>query len=351
MLHRAVREGWPQLAEAVRLPPRVHEEVRRYLACGDVRRGFTVVRCDDCAESSLVAFSCKTRGWCPSCGARRAHETALHLDEVLPCVGLRQWTLSVPFALRFLLVKEPKLLRRLERRLVEAVFRWQRRRAKELGATGRRVGGAVFFTQLFGSALQLQPHLHGLVAEGVWNDGVFMELPPPSPEEVEGVLERALAQLLPDFEARGAAWPEDEYEALQAKSAQLRLPLDDDAAPARRGRLAVKMGFSLHADTAVTANDRGGLVRLARYGARGPIAESGLSRREDGRYAYETKRGVTLVLTASQLVKRLIALIVPKRLHLTNFHGVLAPAAATRRAQHRRSPRAHPAARAARSRR
>jgi hypothetical protein len=114
----------------------------------------------------------------------------------------------VPFGLRLLLVKEPKLLRKVERRLMEAIFRWQRRRAKGLGAIGKRMGGAVCFTQLFGSALQLQPHLHGLVAEGVWNDGVFMELPPPSPEEVEAVLERALAQLLPDFESRGVAWPE-----------------------------------------------------------------------------------------------------------------------------------------------
>ena len=84
VLHRAVREGWPSVAEAIRLPPRVHEEVRRYLCCGLLRHGFTVARCDDCRESVLIAFSCKTRGWCPSCGARRAHETALHLDEVLP---------------------------------------------------------------------------------------------------------------------------------------------------------------------------------------------------------------------------------------------------------------------------
>lgn len=35
---------------------------------------------------------------------------------------------------------------------------------------------------------------------------------------------------------------------------------------------------------------------MCRYGARGPIAEARLSRRDDGRYAYETKKGVTLVL-------------------------------------------------------
>ncbi len=135
----------------MRLPPRVHEEVR---------------------QSQLVAFSCKSRAWCPSCGARRAHETAQHLGEVLPHVPYRQWTLALPFGLRFLLVKEPKLLRLVERRLVESIFRWQRRRARALGARGKRLGGAVCFAQLFGSVFQLSPHLQLLAAEGVWSDVV-----------------------------------------------------------------------------------------------------------------------------------------------------------------------------------
>lgn len=44
--------------------------------------------------------------------------------------------------------------------------------------------------------------MHLLAAEGVWNDGVFVELPPPAPEEVEVILKRALTQLLPDPESR-----------------------------------------------------------------------------------------------------------------------------------------------------
>ncbi len=35
-------------------------------------------------------------------------------------------------------------------------------------------------------------------------------------------------------------------------------------------------------------------------------------------------------MSSAQLMKRLIALIVPKGLHLTNFHGVFAPAAPAR---------------------
>ncbi len=178
MLHRAVREGWPRVvataAERGGLPKRVHEEVRRYLQCGVLRYGFALAKCDSCDESELIAFSCKTRGWCPSCAARRAHETSAHLLEVLPRVGYRQWTLTLPRALRWAAVKDVRLLRRVERAVVRAIWRWQRRRARELGAAGEAKTGAVSFVQLFSSVLALQPHLHILVPEGVWSQGDFV---------------------------------------------------------------------------------------------------------------------------------------------------------------------------------
>jgi hypothetical protein len=92
-LHRAVREGWAavdaQATEGNGLPRRIRQEVQRYLACGDVRRGFAQAKCDACQQSTLVAFSCKQRGLCPSCGARRSHEAALHCEEVLPEAAYR----------------------------------------------------------------------------------------------------------------------------------------------------------------------------------------------------------------------------------------------------------------------
>ncbi len=60
----------------------------------------------------LLAFSCKKRGFCLSCGARRMAETAALLtDEILPERPLRQWVLSLPIALRFLLATDPDALR------------------------------------------------------------------------------------------------------------------------------------------------------------------------------------------------------------------------------------------------
>ena len=62
-------------------------------------------------------------------------------------------------AARFQVVKQPALLKRLEVRLVQAVWRLQRATAKRLGVCGPLRGGAVCFWQDFGSSLQLTPHL------------------------------------------------------------------------------------------------------------------------------------------------------------------------------------------------
>jgi hypothetical protein len=140
-------------------------------------------------------------------------------------------------------------------------------------------------------------------------------------------------QLAKDFEALEAEWPEDGLELLQTAGIQHRLSLPEGPEPrpsGRNERLAVLEGFRLHAGTAAHANDRQGLERLCRCGSRGPIAEERLSSRDDGRYEYRTKRGPTLVLTAAQLVKRLVALVPPRGRHLTSFHGVLAPNAGLR---------------------
>ncbi len=53
------------------LPGYVQREFEDYLKCGRLEHGFLRVRCASCHTEHLVAFSCKRRGFCPSCGARR----------------------------------------------------------------------------------------------------------------------------------------------------------------------------------------------------------------------------------------------------------------------------------------
>ena len=64
--------------------------------------------CDGCHAEHLVAFSCKKRGFCPNCDARRvAENAALLVDEVFPKQPVRRPVgaeRSVPVALA---VREP----------------------------------------------------------------------------------------------------------------------------------------------------------------------------------------------------------------------------------------------------
>jgi hypothetical protein len=100
-------------------------------------------------------------------------------------------------------------------------------------------------------------------------------------------------------------------------------------------RCAFLAGFSLHANTHLHANDREGLERLCRYGARGALALERFEEAADGRIAYRMKRpmpdGTThLLFTGLELLRRLASLVPPPRMNLTRFHGVFAPGAQLR---------------------
>ncbi len=125
------------------LPRYVAEEFRAYLRCGVLAHGFARARCAGCGHEVLVAFSCKLRGVCPSCGGRRMSATAAHLtDRVRPEVPLRQWVLSVPFALRRVLARDPEALTLVSRTFWEELRRWLRAVGLVAGVHGLRRGVA-----------------------------------------------------------------------------------------------------------------------------------------------------------------------------------------------------------------
>ena len=76
LLYQLVDEHYPAFAERMvvhgtPLPAYVQREFEDYLHCGRLEHGFVRVRCESCRAEHLVALSCKRRGFCPSCGARR----------------------------------------------------------------------------------------------------------------------------------------------------------------------------------------------------------------------------------------------------------------------------------------
>ena len=70
------------------LPRFIEHEFREFLRYGSLAGGFAWFRCAACGLDRLVAFSCKGRSFCPSCGGRRMAERTAHLaDQTMGTVG------------------------------------------------------------------------------------------------------------------------------------------------------------------------------------------------------------------------------------------------------------------------
>jgi hypothetical protein len=149
------------------IPKHVEEELRAFLRCGVLAHGFLKLHCAECKTDHLLGFSCRKRGFCSSCGAKRAEETAIHLTEnVLPPTAYRQYVLTFPHPMRFWLAASKKLLTKIHRIAGDEYTRFYSRKA---AATLHPETGGVTFVQRFGSSLNLNVHFHSVVIEGVFN--------------------------------------------------------------------------------------------------------------------------------------------------------------------------------------
>jgi hypothetical protein len=307
------------------VPSFVARAFRGFLDCGVLARGFVRVFCPRCKRESLVAFSCKDRGFCPSCTARRAAQTAAHLvDEVIPHVPVRQFVLAFPFDLHHRLARDSVLESRLLALFVEELAGRLRR------ATGEENGqaGSVTVLQHFGSGLNLHVHFHVLLLDGVYveKDGVplFRRAPEPSQDDLEDLVSWVAARAR---KLAGQTGTEQEPVVLEPLLKVHAAPPDDLAEP----RLAAECdGFNLHASPALEASERVALERLCRYVLRGPLALGRLSEGPRGRLVYRLKSprrdGTThIVLSPMAFLQRLSWLVPLPRIHLTRYHGVLAP--------------------------
>ena len=115
LLYRTAAENLETLLRTAReqnesghsLPKYVEQEFREYLCCGIPCYGFTRLACQACGRTIFLSFSCKRRGCCSSCAARRMCNTAaVVVDRVFPNMPVRQWVLSTPFEMRLLLARD-----------------------------------------------------------------------------------------------------------------------------------------------------------------------------------------------------------------------------------------------------
>jgi len=371
VLYEAISQNWKTFLgnletdpESFGIPKYVKNEMKAYLKCGLLQHGFLRVHCESCQKERLVAFSCKKRGFCPSCGGRRMSETAARLnDHVFPEVNIRQWVLSLPMPLRYWLSSNPKLISSVLEILIRALKQFHLRKVKGIGFK-RLETGSVTFIQRFGSALNLNIHFHILFLDGVYsknNDDAnptFHPLPAPTDKEIKNLVEWLATRITRHLKRKGylndnaaEAHESDELSteknsliaACVAASIQNKIALGNRAGHYVRKigvhpleakitgyRSAAINGFSLHGGVSIKAKDRHQLERLIRYVARPSVALERLKWTSDGNLTYQLKRafsdGTTHILfSPMELMEKLVALIPQPKIHLIRYHGVLAP--------------------------
>jgi hypothetical protein len=217
-------------------------------------------------------------------------DTAAHLvDRVIPAVPVRQWVLSLPYALRFRAAFDSELMGELLGIFIREVFASLIRRAEDGGVLKGKCG-SVTFVQRFGSALNCHLHFHSIVFDGVYACAEEGELPrfyplrPPDAKDVAavaGAVAERVAALMENRE-RSVEPGALEMEDLVGASITGRLATGPNAGRKVKtagmfreesfenhgSRCAIVSGYSIHAGVSIRADDRKGLERLLCYAAR-----------------------------------------------------------------------------------
>lgn len=334
------------------LPSFVKKEVSEYLKCGLPQFGFVRIYCHSCGHNSLVPFSCKRRGFCPSCAGRRMTDTStFFINHIMPIAPVRQWVLSLPYDVRFAIAHKPKLTSLVLSIFIQTINRHLRKKAKQLKNISATIPGSVTFIQRFGSSLNLNVHFHSLFIDGVYNSETleFIKLPAPTDKELAKIIitiDRRVTKLIKNHLSSQMEFPEESMGKITWASITYKRFLDYQSGEKLKmfgkiklleplikdkKRVGVRVdGFSLHAGVAVSANQRTKLERIIRYTARGPISNARIFQNSNGSVLYQLKKmwddGTTHVsFSPLDFIARIVALIPPPRAHLVRFHGVLAP--------------------------
>jgi hypothetical protein len=227
------------------LRPIISEVANKFLDCGDLEHGFARIRCDHCKTDHFLAFSCKGRWFCPSCHQKKVQLFgALLAESILYPVPHRHYTLGIPKMLRPYFRYNRALLKELCRIARDCLVDYQRTVLQLQDG----IPGAVMAIHTFGEYLGFHPHLHALVADGLFIRGGWFHVLPES-----GI--RPLEEL---FRARTIAFL-----------------VNEGLLPPDRARMLLgwkHSGFCVHRSKRVQPHQKEDLERLAQYIIRNPFS-------------------------------------------------------------------------------
>jgi hypothetical protein len=280
----------------------VRDVVQDYLKCGDLREGFARVRCPDCRHEYLLAFSCRGRWFCPSCHSKKGLQFGEHLKESILCpVPHRQYVFSIPIILRRHFKYDRKLLGKLCRCASNSLLTFFR---TALGVRGG-VLGAVMAIQTFGDYGKWHPHLHLLVADGLFFEtGSFYVMPRLDLKPLQELFRAAVLKML-------------------QKEGKIR---DDLIAKILRWRHT--SGFSVHNGEQLARDDAEGREALAQYIIRNQFSLEKVRYKEEvGTVIYRSKmthgknRSNFKIFGAEDFIATITQHIPEKSFQLVRYYG------------------------------
>lgn len=289
----------------------------------------------------------------------------------LNSLGIRQWVISFPIPVRYWMARNPKLITQALEIFHRALKSHYKKAAKNLGIEGEVLTGAVTVVQRWGSALNLNIHFHSVVADGVFvvqyrqeeKTVKFVETKRPTQAEIMRLVQTVQLRMLRALQRRGLVKKlesesggeviesdETIEAACQGASAQYRIATSKNPGqPVRRiGSLgfvgedpaptgefsAIIGGYSIHAGTSIAKNNRTELERLFRYILRPPVAEDRIDIRGENiiyKLKSQWRDGTQAIMhSGTEFIEKLVAIIPQPRIHITRFHGILAPHAELR---------------------
>ncbi|MFH1453683.1 MAG: transposase zinc-binding domain-containing protein, partial [Armatimonadota bacterium] len=162
--------------------PIIRDVLYKFLDCGNLHQGFARVRCDACGSEYLLAFSCKTRCFCPSCNQRRSLEFGeLIADKILGDVPVKTCTFTIPKMLRPYFKFDHKLYSKLCRCAYETILEF----FQLIFESEDILPGVVIAIHSFGNLLNHHPHLHGIITDGCFDKDGKLYLLPEIPDNKE----------------------------------------------------------------------------------------------------------------------------------------------------------------------
>jgi len=297
-LYQCVVRHTDEMRAAGKIRRPVEEQVlERFQDCGDLHKGFARIHCDNCGHDHLLAFSCKTRYFCPSCHQKRMLVYGEWVqEEILAPVPHRQYVFTLPKLLRSVFHYRPYL-----GRLCRIIGKLLTQNFREVLPDG--APGFITFVQTFGDLVTFNPHIYVLAADGVFKtNGVLRVLPPPPTELLVEQCRHAVLNFLyeegvitDDFRHRLLAWRHS--------------------------------GFSVHHDVKVRARDAAGQQQLARYMIRAPFSlEKTEYKPDSGMVVYRSRMHKSLkrncqVMPGAQRLALLLQHVPDKGEHLVRYYG------------------------------